>query len=210
MKNVKFIFSFLLIAVILSGSQFYRPNQMTKAYSSSDKRFKFKFLYPSRGWLLVEDIKQTRLSRFKDLAVLKTQNRVNQLRIATYKGLTSPDAKRVARLLEAEFTQQEIKHGEQYFKVRDVKMSRAMARRANANEGWILSLSYYDRREGTLYSTYYIYYRKVVLPSEKRGKPAMVIGKAYIIRTLMREKDYKRLIKGVLKVVRSFKFVLRR
>ncbi len=207
MKNVKYLLIFLSIVIATITKSSYAENNMKK-FKPSSRQFRFTFSYPNKGWLLVEDIKQTRKSRFKDIAVLKTMNRVNQVRISTYKGLKSPNAKQVARLLEAEFIQQELRRGEQYMRVKDKKMTESLIKKAKAKEGWILSISYYDRREGTLYTTYYIFYRKVVLPSNKPGKADLIIGKAYIIRALLREQNYNKVIKDVLKMVNSFEFKL--
>lgn len=205
---VLLIIFFQSFLVVFSRSNSPLDDAGLKEYVSKNRKYKFRVKYPTRGWYFARDIKQQRNSRFKDIIVLMGYNRINQIRVSTYNGLSAPNAKKVGNMLEAEFVRQEIKPGEQYVKVRDVPMPKRLIKAANAKEGWLLAFTYGDRREGNFYSTYYIFYRKVVLPSNKPGKPPLIIGKAYVIRSFIRERDFSRLIKDVLKLVKTFKYIL--
>jgi len=177
-----------------------------KLYSSADPQFKFRIMYPTVGWYFKRDLKVQSDSRFKDIIVITTQNKINQLRLSTYKKLETPNVREVARILEGEFVRDEIRQNEQYFKIKNGSMTQQMIKAAKAMEGWELGFSYWDRREGILYTTFYIYYKKIILPNADPERGNLTIGRAYVIRTVVRKDDYFELNKEMQKIIRSFQY----
>lgn len=197
--NIFFIL-FMVSAITASAAEF-------KQYVSTDPRFKFSIQYPTENWVLTQDVKVQSQSRFKDIVVLTTANRINQMRIMAYRGIDTTEAKGVSRVLEAEFMQQELKRGETYIKVRDTQMPRRLVESSNSHSGWTLTLSYYDRREGILYSTYWIFFRKIEVPSDVPGQTNTIVGRVYVIRLFVKKADFNTINRDALKVVNSFKFI---
>ncbi len=212
MKSLRLLSLILIVfcfSVFLNQNNYINAATQYKTYTSSNPKFKFSLSYPTTGWLRIHDIKIQRRSRFKDIFVIMRSNRVNQIRVTTLKGIHSPDARMVARLLEGEYVRDEIRHGEEYRKIIDKAMKPSLVRSSGAKEGWLLGFTYWDRREGTLYNLYYIYYRKFTLPPARRGGRPLITGRAYVIRAVIKKVDYPRLAKQLKRVINSFKYILR-
>jgi hypothetical protein len=200
------LFLILLFITTAELSSLSTRIENLKEYVSTNKLYKFKIKYNFKLWSATTDTKPQRNSRFKDILILYTQDRINQIRVGIYKGLDAPIAKGVAQLLEGEFFKDEIAPGEQVQKFVSKKLKQSLISSSGANDGWKIGFLYYDRREGQLYNIYYIFYKKVTIPSSRPGRPALVTGKAFILRCLIKKSGYGKIIKEINKVVRSFSF----